>query len=195
MLIWKLEPKEPLELNLDELSETDQKRLRKIKNLKRQREFLGARAALAELLGETPKIEYSPRGAPFLKSHRGLSISHNNEFAAVMLSPNFRVGLDLEAYRPQMLKLAERYLNKAELNALGAGQDLARLSAYWCAKECLIKLHDAPDLDLRKQIHIAPFPVGHTAASHGFVKLSEKSLRHPLFFKLEKAYCLCFSYH
>lgn len=196
LLIWKLDEADEPAIKPEELSEPDQKKWQKIKNPQRRREFLGARAALAELLGASPKLSYSESGAPKLDSHQGVSLTHNREYAAAMISKNYRVGLDLEAYRPQMTQLKSRYLSDQELNSLGKdNENLQRLSSYWCAKESLIKLLDAPELDLRKQIRISPFHLGKSAISKAVIKKQDEQLIFPLYFKLEKDFCLCFSFH
>jgi len=195
LLIWKLDPEEELPIKPEELSEPDQKKWQKIKNAQRRLEFLSARAALAELLGASPKLSYSDSGAPKLESHQGISLTHNRNYAAAMISKSHQVGLDLEAYRPQMTQLKSRYLSTQELNSLGQEDDLQRLSSYWCAKESLIKLLDAPELDLRKQIRISPFHLGMSATSKALIKYQGKQLVLPLYFKLEKDFCLCFSFH
>lgn len=196
LLIWKLEEVEELPIKPEELSEPDQKKWQRIKNPQRRLEFLGARAALAELLGHSPKLSFSDSGAPQIGSHQGVSLTHNRDYAAAMISKNYRVGIDLEAYRPQMAQLKTRFLSQQELNSLGKDdENLQKLSSYWCAKESLIKLLDAPELDLRKQIRISPFHLGKSATSKALIKKSGKQLILPLYFKLEKDFCLCFSFH
>ncbi|WP_421752199.1 4'-phosphopantetheinyl transferase superfamily protein [Croceimicrobium sp.] len=193
LAIWSIEPGESPDFPLAELSGSDQKRLQELKNPNRKAEFLAARSALAHILEATPQIEYSPKGAPSLAQWKGLSISHNKDYAAVIVSKHFKVGLDLEAYRPQMLQLCSRYMSKQELGALGSEPDLEMLAAYWSAKEALIKVKDAPDLDLRKEIRIAPFAKGRSAVSRGLIRKGKHQEIYPLYFKMENNYCLCFT--
>ncbi len=195
MLIWKIDPNEEIDLLEEELSPADQKRLKSLKHPKRRLEFLCARQALLELIGVSPYLEYTEKGAPQIEGYAGISISHNQDYAAVILSKEHKVGLDLEAYRPQMEKLHARYMSKQELKCLGKEDNLEMLAAFWCAKECLIKLLDAPDLDLRRQIRVSPFPKGQSAMSKALVLRGNVKESFPLYFKLEKDYCLCFSFH
>lgn len=193
MLIWKIDASEELPLAVEDLSEADQKRFRAIKNLGRQLEFLSARAALSQICEQPPQIAFSPNGAPSIASHKGLSLSHNAEYAVALVSKEYQVGVDLEAYRPQMSKLAPRFLSTQELNSLGS-DDLKGLAAFWCAKEALIKLKDAPELDLRKEIRISPFPPGKSAFGKAVLRRAHQIENFPLYYLMEDDFCLCFCF-
>lgn len=194
LLIWKIDAAEELPLNIEDLSETDQKRFRAIKNHGRQREFLSVRAALSHICEEPPQIEYSPKGAPKIPGYSGLSLSHTANFAVALISKEFKVGVDLEAYRPQMTKLAPRFLSKQEMHGLEDGSDLKRIAAFWCAKEAIIKLKDAPELDLREAIRISPFLPGRSAYSKAVLRHQNQIENLPLYYLMENDFCLCFCF-
>jgi len=194
LAIWKIEPEEEPDFSIQELSEADQRRFAKIKNEKRSKEFLAARMALGHLMEDAPQLTYSEKGAPILPSHLGVSLSHNKDYAAAMLSESHRVGIDLEAYRPQMDQLKNRYCSLQELKAMGPEPSLAALAAHWAAKETMIKLLDAPQIDLRREITIAPFQVLRSAVSKALIKIDGQMKLYPLYFKMEADFCLCFSY-
>ena len=80
------------------------------------------------------------------------------------------------------------------MHALGPSPEIETLAAYWSAKECMIKLNDAPELDLRKEIRIAPLLLGTSAVGRALVIHNQKTKLLPLYFKMEKDFCLCFSY-
>lgn len=192
--IWKIDAKEAESFDPRLLSDLDQKRLQGLKNPGRRAEFLSARLALEHLTEEAPLISYSEKGAPQMENWLGISLSHNRDYAAAMVSKSHQVGIDLEAYRSQMAQLAPRYMSKQELHAIGPQAPLEHLAAYWSAKETMIKLLDAPELDLRQEIRIAPFKLGKSALSKALVRGPGKSTLFPLYFKMESDYCLCFSY-
>lgn len=193
MLIWKIDASEDLPLAVEDLSETDQKRFRAIKNPRRQVEFMSARAALSQICNGIPQLSFSENGAPKLESYKGVSLSHNADYAVALVSKDHVVGVDLEAYRPQMTKLAPRYLSQQELRAV-ASTDLKVLAAFWCAKEALIKLKDAPELDLRQEIRISPFPPGKSAFGKAVLRLENQIENLPLYYLMEEDFCLCFCY-
>lgn len=192
--IWKIDAKETEGFDINQLSLHDQKRLQSIKNPGRRAEFLAARLALIHIIEEAPNISYSDRGAPQIEHWQGISLSHNRDYAAAMASRSHQVGIDLEAYRTRMIQLAPRYMSKQELHAIGPEAPLEHLAAYWSAKETMIKLLDAPELDLRQEIRVAPFKLGESAQSKALVRGPGKSTLFPLYFKMENDYCLCFSY-
>lgn len=193
-VVWKIEE------NLDQeywsalLSEADQKRFKQLKNPHKRLEFLNTRAALHHLTDGNIELSYSERGAPKLPGFQGISISHNREYSAVIVSDLFPVAIDLEAFRPQMLQLANRYLSEQETNSIMPDNEKVKCLACWSAKETLIKMEDDPGLDLRNEIRISPFPYQQTGMSRGIVRKSGNIRSYPLFFKFEKDYCLCFSY-
>ncbi len=193
-VVWEIEEDFDLDYWKDLLSEADQQRFKKFKNPKKQREFLSARAALHHLSDGNIELSYSESGSPILADHRGVSISHNAQYCAVILSREWKVAIDLEAFRPKMLQLAERYLSKQERHSIKAENERDLCLAYWSAKETLIKMEDDPRLDLRKEIRISPFPFRKSGMSQGLVRKEGQLKRFPLFFKFEDDYCLCFSY-
>lgn len=193
-LVWEIEEDIDQEYWTERLSEVDQNRYRHLKNPKKQVEFLSTRAALHYLTEGNIELSYSERGAPQLKGYRGVSISHNANYSAVIVSKDHRVAIDLEAFRPQMLRLAERYLSDQELNSLKPSNEESMCLAYWSAKETLIKMEDNPGLDLRKEMRISPFPYRQSGMTQGIIRKKEKIKSYPLFFKFEKDFCLCFSY-
>ncbi len=194
LAIWRIEQEECQTFNPDILSETDQKRLQGLKNPARKAEFIAARMAVQHLIESPPEIEYSDTGAPQLKNWIGLSLSHNREFAAAIVSKTHKVGIDLEAYRHRMQQLAPRYMSAQEIHAIGSNPPINSLAAYWSAKECMIKLLDAPKLDLRKEIRIAPIRMGSSAVGRALIRRNGENSLYPLYFKMDKDFCLCFSY-
>ncbi len=193
-LVWEIES--DLEENqwIDLLSEADQGRFKHFKNPSKKLEFLNTRAALHHLTDGNIDLSYSERGAPQLNNYRGVSISHNKKYAAVVVSKEHMVGIDLEAFRPQMLKLTKRFLSQQEINSLSSSNEEIFSLAYWSAKETLIKIEDDPGLDLRKEIRISPFAYRATGMSKGIIRKNGNLKTYPLFFKFEKDFCLCFSY-
>lgn len=193
LLIWRLDSTDDLASLQNGLSKEDQKRLQKIKNPNKRLEFFSARAALYEILGDIPQLSYSATGAPSIDKYQGVSISHNKDYAAVIVSKKHKVGLDIEAFRPQMIRLQNRFLSEQERQSLEDENDLRRLCGYWCLKESFIKLLDAPELDLREQIRIAPFAPAELVYGKAHIFRGDQSKVYPWFLKMEKDFCLSFS--
>lgn len=87
-----------------------------------------------------------------------LSLTHGPRQAAAVLHPTRPVGIDLEAPRESLRRVAPRILSPDEL--AHAGDDLRRLAVYWTAKEALYKLHGKRGLFFNTQLAVAPFEPG-----------------------------------
>ncbi len=90
-----------------------------------------------------------------------ISISHstNHCLLAVGNSPHINIGVDIESPRPQLLRVAQRFLTPAEEDSANLCCDetlkLGLLLKYWTAKEAVYKAALTPGLAL-KEIHITP---------------------------------------
>lgn len=107
-------------------------------------------------------------GKPFLvDSTLHISQSHSFPFVAVTLSKH-NTGVDIEQPRQNLLRVAPRVFNDAELQ--NANGSLVHLCIQWCAKETLIKLYGKKDLVLKEELNIAPFPLGSTGRLEGMIR-------------------------
>jgi len=99
------------------------------------------------------QLEKGANGQPMLPLSPawGVSISHCPGFVAVLLAPG-RVGVDVERYRPQVLNLANRYLQAAEQILLG--KDTAGLILGWAVKEAVFKWLGGSGIAFREDIKI-----------------------------------------
>ena len=61
------------------------------------------------------------------------------------------IGIDVEAERDQLQRIAPRFLSEKERAALGASP--AALAAAWAVKECMFKAH-GPTLDFRADLEV-----------------------------------------
>lgn len=123
-------------------------------------EFAASRTllrCLTELVGLSYRgLVKNDFGKPALRgSDWHLSLAHDERHAAAVLHPTRPVGIDLEAPREALRRVAPRILSPAEL--AHANGDLHRLAVYWTAKEALYKLHGKRGLFFSTQLQIAPF--------------------------------------
>lgn len=155
--IWKIE--EPWEALLDKLEHKEWylPSLQQFVSDKRKQEWLSARILLKELTGKELRIDYRPNGAPFLPGHpMQISISHTKGYAAVILSGQGSVAIDIEQYASRVLKLHQRFLSMKEYESLSPVQPTHSL-LYWSAKETLFKLIGQQEVDFKKHLFIHPF--------------------------------------
>lgn len=95
-------------------------------------------------LGDGVRLVHDSDGAPQLVgTPLHVSISHSRNFAAVMLSPQARCGVDIEEPRlAQLERVRCKFLTPEELSA---GVDLL---AAWTAKEAVFKAAATPGLGM-----------------------------------------------
>ena len=110
-----------------------------------------SRLLLAEMLGEMPEVAKDEHGKPLLPNHQlNISISHTEGYAAILLG-NGRLGVDVQHYKPNVLKVRDRFLDENELQM---AQDIETTTLFWAAKEAIYKFNAKPGLDFRDPITI-----------------------------------------
>ena len=106
------------ELNTKELN-SDEKNLLKLKknNILRE-QFLATRKVLA-LENSDYKITYNNNGKPSLNSKYNISISHSHQIAAVAISDNSKIGLDVQLNENKIFNIQDKFLNPTEKLNIG----------------------------------------------------------------------------
>ena len=114
-------------------------------------------ALLPELTAAPATLANDANGRPYLPAlpHYAVSLSHSGEWVAGIVAAQGRVGIDVELIRGKAQKLAPRFLSEAE--RADAGDDAAKYSLYWSAKETLYKLHSRRGLVFKEQLLLDPF--------------------------------------
>lgn len=122
----------------------------------RKKQWLAYRILVRELMKPGDyAVEYDTVGKPYLAgSDLHISVSHSGEMAAVIISRNTRVGIDIEKVRQRVYHVRERFLNAAELGAISKEDDYEMLTLAWSAKEALYKLYGVRELDFRENIRL-----------------------------------------
>jgi len=126
------------ELNTEELN-SDEKNLLKLKKsniLKEQ--FLATRKLLA-LENTDYKITYNNNGKPSLNSKYNISISHSHQIAAVAISDNSKIGLDVQLNENKIFNIQDKFLNPTEKLNIGENPSLKILTMIWTSKESIYK--------------------------------------------------------
>ena len=157
--IWKItESLEALE-SMMTLTGSEREIYREFLHESRKKQWIAYRLVIKKILANHRlEICYDKFRKPYIRdSHVHISVSHAGDMAAVILSGNARVGIDIEEPLPRILKVTDKFLNEKELHYEGLRGDIQRLTCFWAAKEALYKLHGTKNLDFRKQIHIHDF--------------------------------------
>jgi phosphopantetheinyl transferase len=122
----------------------------------RKKQWLAYRILLKTLLAPADiSIEYDPSGKPFLAgSLMHISVTHTEDLAAVIISRNARVGIDIEKVRSRIEKVKDKFLSNEEASSINKETELEQLTLAWCAKEALYKLYGLRNLDFRENIRV-----------------------------------------
>ena len=126
------------ELNPKELN-NDEKKLLKLKKSNILREqFLATRKVLA-LENSDYEITYDINGKPLLNSKYNISISHSHEIAAIAISNNSKIGLDIQLKEVKIFNIQNKFLNKSEKLNIGENPSIDILTMIWTSKESIYK--------------------------------------------------------
>lgn len=89
-------------------------------------------------LGSGLTIAHTAEGAPFVAGFEGyVSVSHGAGLALLAIDPDNPIGIDIDAPRPQLLRIARRFMTPEEYRLYGRTLDTAL--AVWTAKEATFK--------------------------------------------------------
>ena len=132
--------------------------LNKFTSNKRKKEWLAARILVETICGKDKIITYNEKGKPFLIDNSfHISISHTNNFVALIAHPTCEVGIDIEQISNRISKLKERFLHKDELLHIDSVQETIHLLLHWSAKEVLFKMMNEENVDFTEHLRIFPF--------------------------------------
>lgn len=126
----------------------------------RRAQWSTCRVILREELGAEAGLRYAATGALILTHPIGevryVSLSHSNEWVAVMLSAK-RCGVDIEALGRNFSRVASRYISHEERAQFEArvGGDFEAI--MWSAEEALYKYGSNPGLDFLQDMVITGF--------------------------------------
>jgi len=158
--LWKIEEcVEELRAKL-QLKKHEEEFLQSIHHDKRKLHWLGARVLLRAMLNTNTYIDYGVdiQGKPFLINFPySISISHSFDYAAVMVSEQYQVGIDIELISPKIEQVAPKFLLPNELNFIEFNHRIEHLYACWCAKEAIYKLNGKRGVSLLNDIRLNPF--------------------------------------
>lgn len=111
-----------------------------IKATTQRKQFLASQLLLKKLTIDT-LLEKDANGKPFLTNGIHLSISHDSEYVAVMLS-NLKCGIDLQSVTTKIVNIKHKFVHSDDYCFIS--NDLEELTLAWSAKEALYKINGDP---------------------------------------------------
>jgi len=140
------------------LSPSDQSRWAELTSEVRRQQFLAARSALEAIQPESLAQLTYPEGAPTLPSGY-VSFSHGGAHAVAVHHPYLAVGVDIEGPRPQLERIARKFLHSEELSFLdGHPEREWLLRVAWGAKEAVYKAAQVKGLAFAEEIRFTQWP-------------------------------------
>lgn len=132
-----------------------------------EREHSAVEAIVKHFFGSDASVGHRDTGAPYLVGREDISltVSHSRDYAAIAFSTRRTVGVDIEQWREQLVRVAPRVLSESEMAVYGVSSDL--LLRAWTMKEALYKAALTPGLDFRRDIALPPHPASTAATVAG----------------------------
>lgn len=157
LAIWQIEEDESFFLKKVFLQ-------REITHPHKRLQHLAGRYLLRFLFPDFPneEIEIASTRKPFLPDEQyHFSISHCGDFAAAIVSKNERVGIDIEIITDKIAKIAHKFLNEAEKNAVNRQPSTVNrtLTLIWSAKETVFKWWGKGEVDFKEHIELSNFTI------------------------------------
>lgn len=126
-------------------SEINEK-IKQVSSPRRIREIIMSHLLIKKYFGNNAILCHSHIGAPFIKNHNcHISISHSSNQIALAINRNSPIGIDLENWREQLLKVKSRFLSNKEMAIYSTPQLMLKA---WTMKESLYKVAESPGISL-----------------------------------------------
>ena len=143
---------------VDFLSPVDQSTWATLTTDGRRQQFLAARLALEAIQPESLAQLTYREGAPTLPNAY-VSLSHGGTHAVAIHHPFLAVGVDIEGPRPQLERIAQKFLHPEELMYLdGHPEREWLLRVAWGAKEAVYKAARMKGLAFAEEIRFTQWP-------------------------------------
>ena len=154
----------------------DKKEYKILHHQTKKQEFLAGRFALLKALElleyEYKGIKKDENGKPYLIDYQEnnqqdnnqqgnqennihISLTHSYPFACALASRLGACGVDIEAPKEKILRVAPRVFSENECAFLQ--KDLQKNTVFWCAKEVLYKIYGKGEVNFKENLFISPF--------------------------------------
>ncbi|MDT8393356.1 MAG: 4'-phosphopantetheinyl transferase superfamily protein [Bacteroidales bacterium] len=196
LAVWKIE--EPVDWFLSqlELDAEEQKKYIEFRTDQRRVHWLAYRFILKNVVGKgnNIRVRYDENNKPFIDlSDDHISVSHSGEYATVIISRRYPVGIDIEKVSPRLYRIADKFLSDEETGTSILHMPAEGLCLHWCAKEALYKLYGKRQLDFREHMRIIDPPRGVEGSFRGLIMNGGEDYYYDLFSRQIDDYCLVYA--
>jgi phosphopantetheinyl transferase len=136
--LWKIDEQADELIAQLQLKDHEKSYLETLINGKRNLHWLSTRVLLRTMLNTSSYIDckVNEHGKPYLANFpHYISLSHSFEYAAVMISRDKPVGIDIELIKDKIERIAHKFMNAEELSFMSADHRTEHMYIGWCAKE------------------------------------------------------------
>ncbi|SFB80068.1 Phosphopantetheinyl transferase [Parapedobacter composti] len=190
--IWRIEETADELIGRLQLNVRERTTLSRLNKGKRTLHWLATRVLLREMLDTTGYIDCpsDENGKPYLANFpQRISLTHSFDYAAVMMSNNGEVGIDLELVKPKILRIADKFMKPGELDAIG-NDHVEKLYACWCAKEAVYKLQGNKGVSFKDNMTVLPFDYQEQGVLHLDLKAPNRSEQFKVYYERFQDYML-----
>lgn len=160
LAVWHIDEQADELYNKLQLNAAEKAFYDSLQSNKRNMHWLGSRVLLRTLLNTTEYIDCQLDGnnKPYLVNFPyEISISHSNDYAAVIIYKEKLVGVDIEKMSSKIERIAQRFLSTKELAFISINNRIEQLYVCWGIKETLFKLYGKGNLPFIDGIVIDAF--------------------------------------
>ncbi len=176
LAVWKIEETEEQLVAGLQLKQHELDVIASLSNGKRALHWLSTRVLLRTMLNTADYIDcqMDDHGKPYLvNSETQISLSHSYDYAAVIISKDKKVGVDIELIKHKIKSIKHKFLSDVELAQKQIGDNTCGLYVSWCAKEAIFKWNGRKGLEFKQHIHIKPFKLKDEGVLQAVVELPE----------------------
>jgi len=158
--IWRIEETAEELIGSVQLNGREKAFVQGLNKGKRTLHWLATRVLLRQMLNTTEYIDCpsDENGKPYLANFpQRISLTHSYEYAAVMMSDDREVGIDLEIIKPKITRIADKFMKPDELDLIHPDTRIEQLYACWCAKEAVYKLQGNKGVSFKDDMTVHPF--------------------------------------
>lgn len=158
--LWKIEEKAEDLYNQLQLNAHEKAYVEQLSHGKRHLHWLGTRVLLRKMLNTDEYIDcrVDEHGKPYLVDlPYHISLSHSFDYAAVMISRNRPVGIDIEQIKEKVERIAHKFMRPAEMAFINDQHKIPQLYVCWCAKEAVYKCYGQKEVSFADNISLKPF--------------------------------------
>ncbi|WP_370583292.1 4'-phosphopantetheinyl transferase superfamily protein [Pedobacter sp. ASV28] len=194
LAVWKIEESHNELMAGLQLKQHELDIIVSFKSEKRALQWLSTRLLLRTMLNTKEYIDcqMDDHGKPYLVNYDyHISLSHSYDYAAVIISKDKKVGIDMELIKHKIKLVRHKFLSDIELAQKQIGNDIDGLYVCWCAKEAIYKWHGKKALEFKRDMHIRPFKLRDKGMLKALVDLPEGARELTVnYFKTKDGYML-----